>query len=498
MQNTSSALSEPILHGRFLSNHTSSLNAFWINPPTPWPYLLLNTLLSVVLSYNDFVASSRLWHLTHRQPMHVRLDTNELGYTLAETTPSKPTIFQKMKKLVTPTAFVEESNRDRGQIMGVTTRRDLRSQAHDTPPGQYSDPINDNIRSAFLNAYAAEGESFDPADDIKPDGGMGRIIMLRTIGGACWTALRVTALFALCLRISWGVSSDMYPDPASVIILLCSAQMYLGNRAMPRLFNVLMSICIYLAYTAFILIMFGPHSGSNYAGKAGVRGGECPYVSHWHCNSSSFQDWGCGAARSPWDTDNIGFPPNPLWLPDSRYNPDPNHIGINSNDIYMWTSSGFMKGVGSLYGAFAILFAVPLVLIGCCSRGRDLDKPLPALQAAALGKIFFVMIRFAFFFMILLSIVTFSVYIADEVHPPRLLYVDSFGPFVNGSSFAKSSQRSGNLTAVINGKVTFIGGNSTSWSDCFEVPISSPGNWGGIARWWDGLKEAALRVIALV
>ena len=500
MQNTSVTVPDSvILHGQFLSNHTSSLNAFWVNPPTPWPYLLINTLISIVLAYNGFIASSRSWHPTH----HVRVATTE--QEVDEPTLTKPTIFLTLKKLVTPSAFIEESTRDRGEILEtLQTLQHRRRASLDDPTAQRPIPpsnlLNDNIQSAFLRSYAATGDTYDPADDLRPDGGMGRFTMVRTIFGACLTSFRILAVFALCVRIARGESRGTYPDPASVLILLCSAQMYLANRAMPRIFNSLIAIAIYLVFTAFLLIMFGAHSGTNYPGKAGVRGGECPYVSHWHCNSSSFLDWGCGAARSPWDTTGMGFPPNPIWVSDSGRSPDPNPIGLNTNNIYFWNASGFMKGVGLLYGSFAILFALPLVLIGCCgTRVRNLHEPLPVLKTAILGKMYFVMARYAFVFMILLSIVTFSVYIADEIHSPKFLYVDSFGPLINGSSFKReASLQEMNLTALINGKQKFIGGNSTSWSDCFEVPIPSLGKWGGMAQWWRGLEETVLRVMALV
>ena len=88
-------------------------------------------------------------------------------------------------------------------------------------------------------------------------------------------------------------------------------------------------------------------------------------------------------------------------------------------------------------------------------------------------------------------------HIFDEVDPTPYTYVDSFGPPINVSVFTSTPgsvpwDQSHDSSAKFS---EFYGGNSTTWSDCFELkpPKSADGN---LKAWWNEQESKTLRVLA--
>ena len=151
---------------------------------------------------------------------------------------------------------------------------------------------------------------------------------------------------------------------------------------------------------------------------------------------------------------------------------------------------------------------------------RLLLKPLPAIQMAFLRRISYTMSMLAFALVLILSVIAVPLHISDELDPPKFTYVDSMGPLVNTSYFDSADDPIdgedwgyGRFSALdaIDGQwpslawnqshngtswdAPFLGGNSTSWSDCFWVqpPKSKTGH---LSAWWQVDESKALRILA--
>ena len=173
------------------------------------------------------------------------------------------------------------------------------------------------------------GQPFDPADDLRPDGGVGKSSMYRTIFGIAWTTLCAISILILAIvtanESKTPSTTSSYPGPLSVMILFASAQTYLGGRGMPRLFNVILAYDLVLISVAFVISSFGPGSTIKYYGKIGIQGGNCPFFDHAKYNSHqecAYDRWptvGC-ATISMWETSAHNYPRAAWWF---TGNPDP-------------------------------------------------------------------------------------------------------------------------------------------------------------------------------
>ena len=108
--------------------------------------------------------------------------------------------------------------------------------------------------------------------------------------------------------------------------------------------------------------------------------------------------------------------------------------------------------------------------------------------------------------MLILSIIAVPLHISGELDPPKFSYVDSVGPLVNTDIFDSDSAQTAidgtwpslawNQSHVGAGiDPDFLGGNKTSWSDCFwvQAPKSKTGH---LSAWWQVDESKALRIMA--
>ena len=56
-----------ILFGELDSAHNSTLSGYWINYPTPWPYLLVSVATSIGLGWLRFRSSAKSWRPVHKK-----------------------------------------------------------------------------------------------------------------------------------------------------------------------------------------------------------------------------------------------------------------------------------------------------------------------------------------------------------------------------------------------------------------------------------------------
>ena len=162
--------------------------------------------------------------------------------------------------------------------------------------------------------------------------------------------------------------------------------------------------------------------------------------------------------------------------------------------------------------------AIPMFFLPLAPR--LLIKPLPAIQMAVLRRFSHTMSIGAFALVVILSIIAVPLHISDELDPPKFTYIDSSGPLLNLSYFDSADDPIdgenwgyGRYSAfdAIDGQwpslawnqshngtgfyAPFLGGNTTSWSDCFIVqpPESKTGH---LSAWWQVDESKTLRLLA--
>lgn len=321
-----------VLKGQLDNAHNSNLSGYWINFPTPWPYLLISVALSLGLGWLGFRSSAKSW-----QPIHKRRGQHQLvpssDVEMSSTPEQKPG--QNEETTIQPQFY--QDNKKKGFFGGLINREmQLRGMSREERRAFLLDQNNslavDAQRSANVD-YAAMGQTYDPEDDIRPDGGVGKFAMYKTLFGVAWTTLRSLSIFILSINIARDArnttDNSSYPGPLSIMILFASAQTYLAGRGMPRLFNVISAYNLVLIWIAMLISSFGPGSTTKYYGKIGVQGGNCPffdrakYNTGHECATSRWQTVGC-ATNSTWDTSAHDYPRAAWWFTGS---PDPNSYG---------------------------------------------------------------------------------------------------------------------------------------------------------------------------
>ena len=322
--------STDILLGELDSAHNSTLSGYWINYPTPWPYLLVSVAISIGLGWLGFRSSAKSWRPLHKRGNgHQLLPSNDVELS----TSRDPNVTAESEP--PPQFYTDRKNH--GFLKGIIVREQrMKGMSKEERRAFLGDKNNNPVIDAEHAAAAesaATGQSFDPADDIVPDGGVGKFTMYKTIFGVAWTTLRALSIFVLAIVTAHDSKTpsktSSYPGPLSVMILFASAQTYLASRGMPRLFNVVLAYDLLLIWIAFVISSFGPGSTTKYYGKVGIQGGNCPffdrakYNSNQECAAGRWQTVGC-ATNSTWDTSAHNYPRAAWWF---TGDPDPNTYG---------------------------------------------------------------------------------------------------------------------------------------------------------------------------
>lgn len=122
--------------------------------------------------------------------------------------------------------------------------------------------------------------------------------------------------------------------------------------------------------------------------------------------------------------------------------------------------------------------------------------PLPELKMARFGSFANQMGHISYLFMLIFILWALLGHIFDELLPNDFVYVDSFGPAVNTSVFTAVPRSLGwNQSHDGGDTFEFLGGNATTWSDCFTISPEKSAS-GHIVEWWGEKESKALRVLA--
>ena len=164
------------------------------------------------------------------------------------------------------------------------------------------------------------------------------------------------------------------------------------------------------------------------------------------------------------------------------------------------------KLISIVYGLVALFLALPMFFLPFTPR--DLYKPLPAIKLAFLRRLSYSTSLVSFILVLILSIITLPLHIFTEISPPTFSYVDFQGPLLPAALFNSDRAQTAidrtwpsllwNQSHADGGAgldLAFLGGNATTWSDCFWVrPLVS--TTGHLTAWWDGGEGKVLRVLS--
>lgn len=164
------------------------------------------------------------------------------------------------------------------------------------------------------------------------------------------------------------------------------------------------------------------------------------------------------------------------------------------------------KFIGIVYGFIALFLALPMYFLPLVPR--LLYKPLPAIKSAFLHRLSYIISLGGFILVLVLSAIAIPLHVSTELPPPTFSYVDSLGPIIPSALFDGDSagtaidstwpSLSWNQSHADGGAgldPAFLGGNVSTWSDCFSVqaPASKTGH---LRAWWDSGEGKVLRLLA--
>lgn len=465
--------SEVVLHGYLDSTHTSNLTAYWINRPTPWPFVLASVGLSIILGFMGVQSSYKSW------------ESDSPRFNSESTIALTPNTGPKAYMPLLPGHHRRWSSANSSTYTQIIENDAMEAYYADRRPS-----------STYLRRLSASSMH----------GGLGRFALFTTALGISWSTIRAGALLAILIRITQG-ERHTYPGIISVVIMFTSVQPYLGSRAMPRILYLLVVADLLAIYTGIVLAtlsFFRAHRTSYQ--QFGVRGGNCPCMLGFR-TADDMRSCASFAAHPPaqigcdasflWsnNTDSstnatMTYPKSCLLSGDHDKDLDPNLM------TYMVLAEMIVGGVGLLYGLVVLAVAVrwipralrhPSRLFEAFALTDDHHGPTttiyPSSSPVAPGRQKMPsraigMTVLAFIALLIFAAVTIIVHVLDETRPIRLFYMDSAGPLVVASSTAAPSSTGG------------------SWSDCFVVDTPYWAD-GGFALWWSFRQSRLMRALAL-
>jgi hypothetical protein len=434
-------------------NHISNLHAYWIHHPTPWPFLLISVLLSLVLGFIGFQTSSKSW--SPKKPKKNKFPVNaasndNIPFIQVEPYPSYLPSRQKVgfaRKLASEIFFNLTAN------SAARRQRLQERQMH--------------AEARLQEIWRMQGRVVNEEDDNTMHAGFGKFALIRTAVGLVWTTVRSAALFAFLVKIMLG-SKEAFPSVISIVILFTSAQTYLGSRAMPRIAYIFVFLDLLMIYGSIGMTVYGFWKTQHDYEKFGVAGGNCPcllgtpklgFVS-CAANVTTFSsDKGCNSDYS-WSNNNQFFPKVCAGSTDSlgkSLSDNP-----NQDATHLWNAEVCVGYAGLFYGLFVLSYGL-LWVKAALKKPNLAMKPLPFSDRGKMIQAVRKSSFFALFAIVSLTILTLTVHILDEARPIKMFYEDS-GP---------------------------------SWSDCFELTVPMDKN-GFLKQWWNVKEDRLFRGIAII
>lgn len=448
----------PILHGIVNSTHTSDVHAFYPtgNFPTPWPLVIISSLVSLVIAVIGFKSAAMTWN----EPSGIA--------------PIKQTAPRDTRSWLVRYREARKRNR---YVPQSTWQPDTALMDENEPP---------------------EYELHEPEDnEAVPTPVPWRMFHMSTkhMVIILISFLYSTARCAIALILSLKVlvtKQGSHSASSSLLLLLLSVQTFITNRSIPRIMNIVLVLDSFIASIAFVIASFDQRG--QYYGEFTLFGGNCPaYIADCAAQSSHWNQVGCGSVIY---FTGINYEKecklyeNPE-CGDTFYPP----YGETGDALSGKNVLFVMEMVIAVFGAIWLI-TVLVTLYKChnlfTGSWSDLLKPAGNKGPGAKTKTgrkkmgwtaVYVFSIFGILGAGLVTVLTVAAHMAQELGSKSLVYSDGFGPSV-GSDFKGGSN--GNMSAGYGGE---------SWTDCFvvETPTSGNGFWD---LWFEQNVESAYRVAA--
>jgi len=289
-----------------------------------------------------------------------------------------------------------------------------------------------------------------------------------------------TARCAIALILSLRVlitKTGSHSASSSLLLLLLSVQTFITNRSIPRIMNIILVLDSLIASAAFLIASFDRRG--QYYGELNLSGGNCPaYAPNCVAQAPHWDEVGCGAMVFPvMNTDNYDNCAYQNPNCGDEFYPPYGQLGdatSGSNVLFIMETVIAVFGAIWLITVLVTLYKSHNLFTGSWS---DLLKPAGkegprtktgsgrqrmGWRAVVVFSIFGILGAFV------VTILTVSAHMAQELRSRRLTYLDGFGPSV-GSDFVVGGN--GNMSTGFGGSK----GNE-SWTDCFVVQTPSSGN----------------------
>jgi hypothetical protein len=286
------------------------------------------------------------------------------------------------------------------------------------------------------------------------------------------------ALVAFSINVQ-GLIDNLTPpcSPSNVLLLLVSIQVTFSNNNLPKIFRTLLAIDVLLAMSAFLIAAYAWLAVTSHPGygQMEIIGGNCPvYANDCPSQMKGWIDVGCGNWTIPdkfgGDDDLTNAQGDPL--PEGKfYDPYATPGDINSGANAMFV----VEVIISVFGTCLLPFCLGQLYGEVRDRFRGLvhsKKPRGKLADCMMGMIVIFGLLGAF----CATWMTIAGHVNQETAHHHTYYIDGFGPVVPTNVTYGGSEATGGQYIIS----TDYWGNSTSWSDCFEVQALT-----SVSGFWD-------------
>jgi hypothetical protein len=256
---------------------------------------------------------------------------------------------------------------------------------------------------------------------------------------------------------------------------MISSQTYLISDGILRIIGPLFIFDIVANFASLLLARFGTSSLHSYHGYLEPIGGNCPLLDETCISGSDWSEWG-SVGCPPFLTNTTTFNTTEFLVPFNSI-PRGETLSLLANPLN--SQEVAISDLGIVYGIVIIAPAL-LFLFQLLDSARWLG---PFRAKTGFGIVF---ATGSIVFMGIIAGVILPPSIALVQHPPTHVFIDSLGP--GGPIFHPEPD----LYAY-----NFTGGDSTHWSDCFNVTAPSDhfGFWG---EWWAAKEDRVAHVLAVL
>jgi len=415
--------SRPLLTGSVSALHTSNMYPYYPlgNFPTPWPLVLVNVILSLIVAFIGMQAAGSSWN-SPTTLNRIRADKAQKKSWLQR--------YREAKAVRDGRTAIPQTERPHNEL-------ELEEEELDTMMGP-------PVLFAGMTVWAKA----------------------KLLGGFTYTTLRAVVALALVLSVAI-TGNGTYSAPSSTLLLLLSTQTFLSNRNMPRVMNLVLVVDSALAAAAFLIASYARFARGAYYGQLVLSGGNCPmYAPDCASEASRWTYVGCG------DYSSRSKPPQ-----DSYFAPYGGFGDLNTGFNVLFIIEAVISVFGTIW-LLTVLLTIYEARHISVTHLSDLLRPIDRNQLEArpgkrkhLGWGLTVLISiFGTLGAVIVGILSIAGHVSQETQAHHTTYMDSLGPMVSVYNLSHIGAGGPNLG---------YGGNATSWTDCFVLtsPTSSNGNW---------------------